>query len=227
MRYKIIIIVIVILTIIIIASLVNGKSVENIIQNQYTYNNLKEVKLSEVDLNRYNEKVNIDKITESIINLDMLADNDILSLDGIVKYAIYYAENFDYKFDEFSYIENEKLYVNRKYIKDIIENLFNISIDFSKLNEIKTNGDNLVILKEYYIKLTDIQLLNVEKLLYDSERQEYIIYINYINSIDMNLGNIEYDLNNIERDLIERTICLRYSKEKTNYTILDYFEIKE
>ncbi len=227
MKSKIIIIVIAVLVLVLIVSLSDVKSVKNIIQNNYTYNNLDRVELSEVNLNRYNEKINIHKITESIINLEMLMQNDILSLDGIVKYAIYYAENFDYKFEENSYIDNDKLYINKKYIKNIIEELFNIKMDFSKLENINIAGKYIVILNEYYIKLTDIQVLNIEKLLYDSERDQYIIYINYINSANINLGNVEYDLNDMDNEFIEKTICIRYNKENTNYTILDYFEVKE
>lgn len=226
------IIIIIIIGIISIGIYISTSSVmsNNILNNDYSYNNLIDLDISEVQLMRYNEKINKTKVQENIFNLSMIIGDGKVSDEGIIKYAIFYAKGNDYLFDKNSFVEDNKIHVKISYVKNIIKKLFNLNISISntaKFEDIKFNK-NYVILDEYfYMEITDVVVLKIDKIVQDGTSKERIIYLDYIDSHSdkFNYDNIINNLNyEVDEELIKKTICIRYTKEQGKYVILDYFE---
>ena len=132
----------------------------------------KNIDISELKLNRYNELINTPQVMYFIRNLPVALERDKIDIDGAISCAYIYAYNFDDDFDKFVNTSNNKIYAKKEYIESIIFNLFNKQVDLK--NKVVMN-DNISISMENM--KNDTASLKIQEILYNEENDLYKIVI--------------------------------------------------
>jgi len=192
----------------------------NIYYDEYYDEDYSELEISDIKLNRYNEKLNNSIISYLVGNLNIIVgENDEISNYGLIQYAMLFAKNYDYRFEENMQIINGNEYINIKYLRNLLKELFNVNVDILK--------ENVNIVDEY-IEMnitenltTDVFNLSLDKILYNHKEDIYLVYINFISG---NSGQEVLDEENLQN--IDYQIIIRYKKNKNGInTILQYNNI--
>lgn len=205
---------------VILGIILSNKTEYNVFYDKYDDSNYYQLEISETKMNRYNEKLNNATIGYLVANLDILMnENNQIYNRGIIEYAMFWAERYDYRFKENTKKVDNVEYVNIKYLNTLIKELFNVDIDISK------EGFNIV---DEYVELNTIMnlitaafSLKLEKVLYNEKEDIYIAYIFF--------SNVEYDEETITNDInvpADDRIVIRYKKNSKGInTILQYEKI--
>lgn len=193
----------------------------NIYYEEYNNEGYSELEISYNRLKRYNEKLNNSIISYLVVNMNIILDkNDSVNNNGLIQYAVLFAKNYDYKYEENIKVMEEDEYINIKYLNKLIKKLFNVNIDISEEN---------VKIIDKYVKAditedveTDVYSLAIDKILYNKKDNTYLAYINYMS-----------DDNGQEESMVEKDstdarhqIVIRYKKNSDGInTILQYSRI--
>lgn len=214
-----IILIILAVAIVILGIILNNKTEYNVYYEKYNENGYAELEISETKMDRYNEKLNNSTIGYLVGNLDILL-NEENKIDnrGIIEYTMFFAERYDYRFEENTKKVDNEEYINIKYLNNLIKELFNVEVDISK--EEFNIVDEYVQIDITRSLLTDVFSLKLDKVLYNKKEDIYIAYITFLSG---QYSNEQELVNNQESS---SDIIIRYKKNSNGInTILQYKNI--
>lgn len=166
---------VIIISVIAIISVLTKKEKVNI---KYEEISFEKVSISETKRKRYEELINIPEVSSLIRSLPSIFDRYELTLDGVIKYSYMYAYSFKDDIEEYEKRENNKIYVDSKYMENIIYELFAQKIDLDYYKE-----ENKYVVVSTNELITDATDLELKEILYNEKMDIYMIIVKEYNSL--------------------------------------------
>ena len=150
----------------------------------------------------------------------MIMSDGEISDKGIVEYAVVFAREFDYRFEKNYKKINGKELLKISYVKKIIKELFDISIEIEGFDF--TIEDKYLEITNIESIVRDVYYLYLDKILYNEKDNTYLAYIykSGVNYTNKRLSNEELE------EVMYSGRIIRYKKNNNSVnTILEYKEI--
>ena len=189
----------------------------NVFYDKYDDSDYKTIELTDIQYKRYNEKLNSDKISYAIENLNLILDLGKVYEYGIVEYAMLYADTLDYLYEQNIVKINGEEYISISYMDSLIHRLFNMKIDYKEAG-FKIKGDYIKLVEVRQVN-TDVNYMYIKNVKFNEKDNTYLVEIlQSSNDYEYNLDNVE----EIEKNSYAKS-SIRYRKNSNiPNTILEY-----